>query len=112
MIRLANACDSPEQADFLVNAISILAERQSSGQAVFASLKIIGRLPAGTTANGELMVPAPVDYVTWTEEVAGFAQRDDLGAAPKTLLHTGRFSPTAAAGMTAAGWKLIKIDGP
>jgi hypothetical protein len=58
------------------------------------------------------MVPAPVDYVTWTEEVAGFAQRDDLGNSAKTLMHTGRFSPVATAGMTAAGWKLIDLDGP
>ena len=112
MIRLANSCASPEQADFLIGALAILAERQRTAAADYASLQVLGRLPGATTAAGELHVPAPVDHVTWTEEVAGFAQRDDLGTAPKVLIHTGRMSPTATAGLMAAGWKSIGVAYP
>ena len=57
-------------------------------------------------------MPAPVDYVTWTPEVAGFAQRDDLGAGAKVLVHTGKLSPAAANGLLASGWKSVAIGYP
>ncbi|WP_035611352.1 hypothetical protein [Haloferula sp. BvORR071] len=112
VIRLANAFESAEQADFLINGLAILAAQQRSGAANYVSLPVLGRLPGGTTASGELQVPAPVDHVTWTEEVAGFAQRDDLGTAPKVLVHTGSLSPAAEAGIKAAGWKITAVPYP
>ncbi len=112
MIRLANSCTTPFQADFMISALNILVERQRSGEATYTSLQVIGRLPAATTATGDLQVPAPVDYVTWTEQVAGFAQRDDLGTAPKVLVHTGYLSDAAKAGLTAAGWTTLAIPYP
>jgi hypothetical protein len=96
----------------MISALEILVSRQRSGVADYKSLQVIGRLPAATTVAGELHVPAPVDYVTWTEEVAGFSQRDDLGAAPKVLVHTGRLSEVAAAGLKAAGWRTEAIAYP
>ena len=112
LVALAGACTTPEQADFLIAAIAILAEQQRSGAADYISLKVLGRLPGATTATGELQVPAPVDHVTWTEEVAGFAKRDDLGAEPKVLVHTGQMSPAASAGFAAVGWKLVAVPYP
>ena len=109
VIRLANSCTTAAQADFLINAMAILAGRQRAGAADYASLKVLGRLPGATTTAGILEVPAPVDYVTWTEQVAGFAQRDDLGDAPKAMVHTGTLSPAATAGFAAAGWTAVGI---
>ena len=112
VVTLASACTTAEQADFLIAGLAILAEQQRSGAANYVSLKVLGRLPGATTATGELQVPAPVDYVTWTEDVAGFAKRDDLGSDPKVLIHTGKLSPAAAAGITAAGWKAVAVAYP
>ncbi|MES2925065.1 MAG: hypothetical protein V4819_26155 [Verrucomicrobiota bacterium] len=109
LVQRANACISAEEADFLITALSILEERQRSGAADYVSLEVLGRLPGGMNAKGELEVPAPVDYVTWTQEVAGFATRTDLGAAPKVLVHTGRLSPVANTGFLTAGWKEIAV---
>jgi hypothetical protein len=112
VVHLANACETPEQAEFLISGLAILAESERNDAAGYVSLKVLGRLPGATTATGELHVPAPVDHVTWTDEVANFAQRDDLGTAPKVLLHTGRMSAAAAAAMLAAGWKTIGMAYP
>lgn len=112
VVRLANACETAEQADFLIGSLAILAERQRSGAADYTRLKVLGRLPGASTAGGDLQVAAPVDHVTWTAEVAGFAQRDDLGSASKVLVHTGSLSPAASAGITAAGWKTVKVPYP
>jgi hypothetical protein len=112
IILLANSCETTAQADFLVAALAMLAERQASGAVDYKDLHVFGRLPGATTASGTLEVPAPVDHVTWTEQVAGFAQRDDLGTAPKLLVHTGRLSEATLAGFTAAGWKTAAVAYP
>jgi hypothetical protein len=112
IILLANACESPEQADFLVAALSMLGSRQSSGAADYKELHVFGRLAGAVTSTGLLEVPAPVDYVTWTEQVASFAERDDLGTAPKVLLHTGQLSAAAAEGFSARGWKTVQLAYP
>lgn len=112
IIQQVNACETPEQADFLISALAILAERQRSGAATYTSLVVLGRLPGAIHSNGELHVPAPVDYVTWTEAVASFAGRDDLGNAPKVLLHTGKISEAAAGGLITKGWKSVGVAYP
>lgn len=112
IVRLANSCSSPEQADFLVSALSMLAGRQASGGSDYKAVKVIGRLPAGETTAGELQVPAPVDFVTWTEDVRAFAARDDLGPGPKSVIHTGTLSQDATAGFLAAGWRIVKVSYP
>ena len=50
--------------------------------------------------------------ITWTEGVAGFAARNDLGTSPKVLLHTGSLSAAAATGIAAAGWKTKSVSYP
>lgn len=112
VILLANSCETPGQADFLVAALEMLAARQKSAASDYKELHVFGRLAGATTAAGTLEVPAPVDHVTWTEQVAGFARRDDLGTAPKTLVHTGKLSPATAAGFTAAGWTTLAVPYP
>ena len=112
VIQLANSLTTAEDADFLISGLAILAERQRSGAASYVSLHILGRLPGAITTTGDLEFPAPVDHVTWTEEVAGFANRDDLGTAPKVLVHTGDISPAAATGLQAAGCKTTAIAYP
>jgi hypothetical protein len=112
IILLANSCETTGQADFLVAALEMLAQRQSAGAADYKQLHVFGRLPGAGTATGMLEVPAPVDHVTWTEQVAAFASRDDLGTSPKTLIHTGKLSPATAAGFAAAGWKTAAVPYP
>jgi hypothetical protein len=112
IILLANACESPEHADFLIAALAMLQERQRSGAAQYKELHVFGRLPGAITAAGTLEVPAPVDHVTWTEQVAAFASRDDLGTAPRLLVHTGTLSPATTAGFAAAGWQAVAVPYP
>ncbi len=109
IILLVNDCETTEQADFLIGSLTMLAQQQRSGKANYAAIEVIGRLPGAVTASGELHVAAPVDHVTWTEQVAGFAMRDDLGTRPRVLVHTGKLSPAASAGFKAAGWSFEAV---
>jgi hypothetical protein len=112
VILLANSVETTGQADFLVAALEILSARQKAAVSDYKELFVFGRLPGAMTAGGSLEVPAPVDHVTWTEQVAGFASRDDLGTAPKVLVHTGKLSNATTAGFTAAGWTAQAIAWP
>ena len=66
------------------------------------------RVPAAVGAGGGLEVAAVVEYVSWTEEVADFARRDDLRAAQPTLILTGEASERAIVGFKEAGWGLAR----
>ena len=112
IVLLANSCETARQADFLVSALSMLAERQRSGAVDYKELHVYGRLPAAITADGVIEIPAPVDHVTWTEQVAGVARRDDLGTGARRLVHTGRLSEAASAGFAAAGWQTLAVAYP
>jgi hypothetical protein len=86
----------------------LLSDRQFTGQARYTSLVTLGRVPAGVEAGGSLEVAAVVDHLSWTDEVADFAQRDDLRAGRPTMILTGNATETAIAGFKQAGWKLAR----
>ena len=53
------------------------------------------------------LVPAPVDYVSWTERVAHFADRPDIAGAPtRRLWLAGKLSPRARQELTARKWAI------
>jgi hypothetical protein len=49
-------------------------------------------------------VPAPVDYVVWTEPVKAFAERKNLKGTQRKILVTGLASARARDGLQATGW--------
>ena len=59
-----------------------------------------------------MVVPAPVDYLSWTERVGRFAARSDLRAARRGIWLTGRVSGAAYQGFTAQGWVFHDVTLP
>ncbi len=102
VVRLAATLQSTDQALFLVRAVRMLGQYQTQ-VAPITALAAQGTLSA-TDMNGALVLPAPVDYVSWTERVAGFAERPDLAAPQRSVWITGRMTPRAKAGFEALGW--------
>ena len=58
------------------------------------------------TRRGAVVVPAPVDYVAWTQRVAEFARRSDLKASERSVWLTGQMSSRARRELTTAGWRV------
>ena len=59
----------------------------------------------GTDQNGTTVVPAPVDYLSWTQRIAGFATDPQvMGMHNRVLLTTGGMTPLANQQLTANGW--------
>jgi hypothetical protein len=102
VIPWALTAKSDTQARFVAGAVMILAGYHKTKDPI-AELRVSGTL-IGRTKAGTLIVPAPVDYVSWTERVSGFAKRPDLAAPDREIWLTGRLSPRARRELTRLHW--------
>jgi hypothetical protein len=107
VVSVAASCETVNQARFLNETLGMLLARHQATP--YTALTTAGRLPAGFTRDGFVEVVAPVDYISWTEQIANFAHREDLARNPHRLILAGGagISPIARAGMKTAGWKLV-----
>jgi hypothetical protein len=64
------------QARFLVTSVQMLAT-WSQQTSPITKIKVVGVL-IGHDQNGSVIMPAPVDYVSWTPRIAGFATDPSL----------------------------------
>jgi hypothetical protein len=106
VVVLATTATTEDQARFLANAVEMLAAHHQTVEplaAVTARGTVIGR-----TQSGALLVPGAVDYVAWTDQVAGFAGRTDLQGTPGNIWLTGRMSPAAQGQFAALGWTVYQ----
>jgi hypothetical protein len=100
VVALAATARSEEQARFLVAAVRLLGKGHGLEE-MTATGTVVGR-----EKGDAIVVPAPVDYVSWTERVARFANRADLKVAERSIVLTGNMSPRARKEFEALGWKV------
>jgi hypothetical protein len=105
LLELAMTADSPLEARFLVNALRILTAHQGA-RTIGGRLQPIGAGLAYLTAGGELVLPLPVDYLSWTAEVREFLDRAEFRVVDKTVLIGGEASLDARRGLTERGWNI------
>ena len=93
------------QARFLVTSLHMLvqwSQQQSPITRMLAPGLIIARDQNGTT-----ILPAPVDYISWTQRIAGFATDPQfMGMRNRVLLTTAPMTPLAHQQLTANGWSV------
>ena len=105
IVVMASQAQSEVQARFMVHALQLLALYEKRGTRI-AEIRVSGRVPVGVTGAGFVVVPAAIDYVPWTEQVAGFANRKELAGKGHLLLLTGTLSPEAKKEFATRGWKV------
>jgi len=106
VVDFAAAAKTQDETRFVAAAVNMLARYHESSQPialVSAPGPIFGRAAAGT-----LVLPAPVDYVAWTERVARLSQRDDLRAPARIGWVSGQFSPRARKEFERRGWTVYE----
>ena len=103
VVALASTVASEGEARFVLNAVS-MARQMSTERDPVVALDLKGRILVVHTRGGRIEVPAPVDYVVWTEPVKAFAERKDLKGAERNILVTGLASARAREGLQATGW--------
>ncbi len=103
VVALASTVASEGEARFVLNAVS-MARQISTERDPVVALDLKGRILEVHTRGGRTEVPAPVDYVVWTEPVKVFAEGKDLKGAQRNILVTGLASARAREGLQATGW--------
>lgn len=105
MVALASTAQSEMQARFLTATAGMLARYHSRSplSSIIAKGTVIGR-----ERNGTIVVPAPVDYVSWTQRISYFAHRPDLKAPKRIAMLTGRMSPMARRNFQKLGWTVYE----
>ena len=93
------------QARFIVTSLHMLAQ-WSQQRSHITRIQAPGVLVAHDR-NGATILPAPVDYLSWTQRIAGFATDPEL----MTLRHrvlwiTGKMTPLARQQLAASGWSV------
>ena len=118
---LAQGCQRLQGVDGVASVVGFaaIARTQDETRGVTATVNMLARhhesaepitrvsAPGpivGRTARGKLVLPAPVDYVAWTERVARLAGREDLRTPTRSVWLSGRMSPHAARESRARGW--------
>jgi len=110
VIALAATARSEEDARFLALSVHLLARLNVTGVSI-KEMKALGTV-IGVTPAGHLVVPAPADYISWTEQIGNFAARPDLKAGRRAIWLTGRMSGAAHKGFTRLGWNVHEAPQP
>ncbi len=106
VVAFAAAAATEDRARLIVAAAEMLA-RYHTTVAPIAQVSAPGPIVA-RTKSGAMIVPAPLDYVPWTEVVAKFALRPDLKMKDRTVWLTGTLTPRARQEFAAAGWTVLE----
>src|SRR5271170_6222060 len=93
------------QARFLVTSLHMLGQWSQQNSPI-TRIYAPGVLVAHDQ-NHHTIVPAPVDYLSWTQRIAGFANDPQLMAQHNRVLWiTGGMTPLAHQQLTANGWNV------
>ncbi len=96
---------SEVQARFIVDALRMLGAYDKRGDRI-VEIRMSGRIPVGVTTKDVVVVPAALDYVPWTQEVAGFVTRKELTGRNHVLLLVGKPSETTKKELGARHWTI------
>lgn len=105
LLELAMTARTELEARFIVNALQMtvaaLGERAHGGRIV-----PIGAGLAYDAADGERLLPLPVDYLAWTGEVEQFLDRAEFRVADKRVLVGGEATMRSQRELTRRGWSI------
>ena len=103
VIALASTVESESEARYMLNSIRMARRAGTEGDSV-VGLELAGRILTVRTRGGRVVVPAPVDYVVWTEQVRTFAEKRNAKGGNRDILVSGVASPRSREGLRATGW--------
>lgn len=109
-VSLANVM-TEYQARFLVTSLHML-DQWGQQRSPITRIHVEGVLVA-RDQNGTTIVPAPIDYLSWTSRIAGFATDPGLVALHnRVLLIPAQMTPLARQQLAANGWQIQQGSQP
>lgn len=107
LLEVALMAGSEVEVRFVLNALR-LVQHYAGEQAVGGRLVGHGAMLAYRLPSGELLLPLPVDLLSWTPQIRDWFGRAALdGHRERTVLVSGRISDQAQRMLTRASWSLV-----
>lgn len=106
LLDLALAADHDVEARFMANALRLAGGYLGEGGRG-AQIDTVGAGLTLATRDGRLVLPLPIDFLSWTETAAGFFEQPALSTGPRLLLLTGTLSDRALRELTRRGWEVV-----
>jgi len=103
VVAFAGTAKDVDQGLFIVRAVRQLATHHKTQR--LASIGARGTV-FGREQSGALVVPGPVDLVSWSARLERFASRTDLEAPVRGLWISGRATPRARQELEARSWQV------
>jgi hypothetical protein len=105
LIELAATTRAEVEARYLADALKSIRQRVSAPAG--GRLLVLGAALAWRTAEGAIVLPLPVDYLTWSHDIGEFFDQSEFAVRNKTVLIAGEASMTAQRKLTDRGWNLV-----
>lgn len=104
LLELAAKTRGEVEARYLVNALKLIAQQPDmKGGELFTA----GAAIAWHTSSGKLILPLPVDYLSWNADLRAFFQQPSLHAVNKAVMISGEASMLAQRALTERGWSIL-----
>ena len=106
LLELGMTAKSELEARFIVNALQMVAA-SLGGRAHGGHVHTVGAGLAYDSADGERVLPLPVDYLAWTDEVEQFLDRTEFRKTNKRVLVSGEATMRSQRELTRRGWSIV-----
>lgn len=106
LLELAMTAQSELEARYIVNALGLVADRLGT-RAKNGRLLTIGAGLAYDSRNGERILPLPLDYLVWTDEVARFLDSEEFRTQHKTVIVSGSATVRSQQELASRGWNIV-----
>lgn len=102
LIEIGAGTRSELEARYLLNALRLLRRHGAPG----GELSVVGAAIVWRDGNGGLLLPLPLDWLSWTEDIGEFFAAPQFRVEDKTVLVAGEVSTSAQRALAARGWQL------
>jgi hypothetical protein len=103
LIELAATTRGEVEARYLTDALKMIQRRAVPGE---GKLIVIDAALAWQSADGKILLPLPVDYLTWSHDIGTFFDQSFFRTSNRTVLIGGDASPLAQRKLTDRGWNI------
>ena len=113
LLELAAATRGEVEARFLVDALALIERHATAarGGKLLIAGAALAFLESGGERNARLLLPLPVDYLSWTADIDDFFNRPEFVRSEKTVLIGGDVSPLALQKLGERGW-MVTVHAP
>ena len=105
LIELAATTRGEIEARYLTDALKLIEKHVAPS--IHGKLIVVGAAIVWQSSDGKLLLPMPVDYLTWSHNIGEFFDRPDFAPKEKTALIGGEASLLAQRELTDRGWNLV-----